>query len=137
MLMHDFSISRALFSDSISVRFSAWQVKDAPGTTSCVWLCSGQPARSALPCDEGEHGLQHTSPTPRRASLTPIPTSVPMHLKRWPWPSRATTARARNAPGIGLQSAMVASYNIIMGGGESINILLRRQLYVLRHQDGG
>ena len=37
--MHDFSILRALFSDSISLRFSAWQVKDAPGTTTAVAVC--------------------------------------------------------------------------------------------------
>ena len=35
--MHDFNMFRALFSDSISVRFAAWQVKDALGTTMlCV-----------------------------------------------------------------------------------------------------
>ena len=55
--MHDFNIFRALFSDSISVRFAAWQVKDVLGTTMlCVAV--ERPA-GGLPCDEGEHGLQY------------------------------------------------------------------------------
>ena len=55
--MHDFNMFRALCSDSISVRFAAWHVQDALGTTmQCVAV--ERPA-SVLPCDEGEHGLQY------------------------------------------------------------------------------
>ena len=62
--MHDFSIFRALFSDSISPRFTARQIKDAPHAGHDYAVCGCEPSPRWAACDEGEHGLQHIGGTP-------------------------------------------------------------------------
>ena len=68
--MHDFSIFRALFSDSISLRFTSWQIKDAPGTTMLCVAVSRRPG-----------GLPDM-----RWNMAFDTQALPPHVRVWPRP---------------------------------------------------
>ena len=75
--MHDFNMFRALCSDSISVRFAAWHVQDALGTTmQCVAVerpASGLPVMRRYPhtCEFDPAPWHTTSYTPQARPSRP------------------------------------------------------------------